>query len=241
MLEKKTHRLVNSPAVSARFLADYMAATDSVRRTIIRGCKYQATARVVQHTEAQGAVSHFLRTGSKHLDALKGRAQALRDRMADDEFERDVLDHNADFIDRFASHKHPLDLPEADLEPVGTVPVIDINGVALKAGLSFRLRRVTRTNEIRIGAACLRYAKGKALPPDTASWQAAIILGYLKASNTEAKAFPEGKLCIVIDAQRGTVYPAPGNAIQRYKYVESACATIAEQWANIPPPPNAVL
>ena len=236
-----THRLVKNPKMSARYLADYMAASDSVRRSIIVKCKYPAIARIVQHKEANVAIARFLTQGKGDTSALKERAQALRERMADDEFDRDVLDHNADFIDRFVSVHHLLDFPKANLEAVGNAPPIDLSGVHLTVSLAFRLRRVTRTNEVRIGVGSLRYAKGSNLPPETGSWQAAILLGYLTLANAEAKAVPEGKLCVIVDARSGRVYPAPSDSIRRFKHTEAACTTIAEQWQNIPPPKGAVL
>ena len=47
MLSLKTHNVLKSPKISLRYLADYMAASEKARRTIIRGCKYQPIARVV--------------------------------------------------------------------------------------------------------------------------------------------------------------------------------------------------
>src|SRR6266700_3165515 len=103
MKPEKTHRLVKDPQISARYLADYMAASEQAKRTIVRKCKYQAIARVVQHDEAKAAVSQFMRGGEGDIGALTDKAQSLRDRLADDDFDRDLYDHNADYIDRFAA------------------------------------------------------------------------------------------------------------------------------------------
>ncbi len=62
MSDKQTHRLVKNPQISARHLADYMAATDFSKRSILVGRQYQTLARVVQHTEAKQIVSKLLRT-----------------------------------------------------------------------------------------------------------------------------------------------------------------------------------
>jgi hypothetical protein len=102
MPEPKTHREVKDPQISLRALADFMPSSELVRRTIIRSCKYQAIARVVQHDEAKLAIGRFIRSGKADGAALKAEAQKLRDRMADSDFDRDVFDHNADYIDRFA-------------------------------------------------------------------------------------------------------------------------------------------
>jgi len=237
----KTHREVKNPQISARYLADFMAASETAKRTIVRKCKYQAIARVVQHNEAKANVAKFLREGKEDVSGLKAEAQRIRDRMADSDFDRDVYDHNADYIDRFALAYAFLDMPEAELLIPGKVVAIEFGGTKVTADLSLRLRRLTRTNKVRVGAAMLRYAKGKMLPPEVAEWQSAFIHGYLIAIGVEPGAEAELKLCVTIDAYAGSAHAAPTDAVQRFNNMKAACATIAERWPKIPPPPNAVL
>lgn len=111
--EKKTHRLVKNPQISARFLADYMSGSDIKRRSILIGCKYQALARVIQHDEAKRSVSNFLRSENPDFSGLASDAAKLRSRLADDDFDRDLFDHNADYIERFAKVADHLKLPTA--------------------------------------------------------------------------------------------------------------------------------
>lgn len=236
---KKTHRLVKQPRVTARYLAEYMAATETSRRTLIRNCKYQAISRVVQHKDAKTAIGKFFRSGKDDLESLTARAAQLRNMLVENEFEQHVADHNADYIDRFVTVQSKLSLPNAELLPPGNCPSITINGVKVTVELQFRLQRVTRTNKVRIGAGTLRYRKGKNLIEAIGEWQSAFIFGYLQETSPDEAAEPERKLCLTVDAHAGIAYGAPGNALQRYHQMESACATIAERWANIPPPPNA--
>jgi hypothetical protein len=241
MPEQKTHREVKKPQISARYLADFMAASETAKRTIVRGCKYQPIARVVQHDEAKLTVSKFIREGNGDTSPLKQAAQRLRDRMADSDFDRDVLDHNADYIDRFAKACIFLDLPDADILAPGTAPALMLNGVRVTAEIHFRLRRLTKTNKIRVGAGMLRYAKGKRLPPIVAEWQSAFIFGYLGRIGTEDGAEVERNLCLTLDAFTCNAQPAPTDSVRRFQNMEAACATIAERWPNVAPPPNAVL
>ena len=114
MLQQKTHREVKEPQMSARYLADYMAATETAKRSIVRKCKYQAIARVVQHDEAKAIVSRFIRERKGDLAALAEEARRIRDRMADSDFDRDLYDHNADYIERFVSVYAACKLPAAE-------------------------------------------------------------------------------------------------------------------------------
>jgi hypothetical protein len=152
-----------------------------------------------------------------------------------------VLDINADYIERFAKISGALDLPEAEILAPGRTPPLELKGVKVTAELHFRLRRLTRTNKIRVGAGMLRYAKGRELAPEVGAWQSAFIFGYLTRTGVEEGAEAEQNLCLTVDAYTGKSHPAPTDATRRFQNMEAACATIAERWPNIAAPPNAVL
>ena len=240
-MPEKTHREVKQPQISARALADFMAASETAKRTIVRGCKYQSRARVVQHTEAKLAVGKFLRSGAADTAPLAAKAAELKARLSDTDFDRDLFDHNADYINRFVAVFGKIDLPDAERMPPGPVLTTMINGVKVTTELHLRLRRLTKTNKIRSGAAMLRYAKGKPLSEAIADWQAAFLFGWLTSLGSDDGSEPERPLCLTIDAQSGHVHPAPGDAMRRYKHMMAACETIAERWPNIAPPPGAGL
>jgi hypothetical protein len=237
-----THRIVKQPTISARFLADYMAAgqRERARRTIIQGCKYRSTARLVQHSEARAIVSGFIRSENQDVNALTQKADWLRNKLSDSDFEADQNQHNADYVARFAKVFPNLTLPAATMEVPGKAPTLTLNGVRVTTDIHFRLRRMTKTNKVRIGAAMHRYAKGKALSLEAGEWQSAYLFGYLQTVAHEAQADAERKLCITIDAYSATVYAAPSDSVNRFHEIEATCATIAERWPNIEPPSNAV-
>lgn len=119
---------------------------------------------------------------------------------------------------------------------------ITLSGVKVSAEIHFRLCRiVTKSNEVRVGAGMLRYAKNRPLNPKAAAWQSAFLLGYLCITGVDPSETPEAKLCIPVDAFSGVDYPAPGSAANRFKNMKAACESIAERWDNIQPPRGAVL
>ncbi|TPI22538.1 hypothetical protein [Mesorhizobium sp. B4-1-1] len=241
MVEQKTHRLVEKPQISARFLADYMSASPIKRRSILAGCKYQSLARVVQHNEAKQNIAKFLRTENPQISDLKIAAEKLRVRLADDEFDRDLYDHNADYIDRFVKKADDIELPpDAERLVPGKSPAMILGNVKVTADLQMRLRRLTKTNKVKIGALTLRYSKGKALRPETGTWQSAFLMGYLGLTNIEDGAEPEQKLCITIDVYGGVSHCAPTDSVTKFKHLEAECLGIAERWDKIPPPAKAV-
>lgn len=241
MPPKKTHREVKSPQITARYLSDYMAASETAKRTIVQKCKYQSLARVLQHNEAKLEVAKHLRSGDREVGSIREIAERIRRRIADDEFERDLYDHNADYLSRAADVLPNMPLPNADRLVPGDCPAAFINGVKVKPQIYLRLSRTTKTNEVRIGGVMLRYARGKSLSPETASWQSAFLFGYLRSIDAGGRADPEEKLCLTLDMYAGVPFNAPGDSVSRFGHMRSACASIFERWPNIPPPKNAIL
>nr|WP_321360252.1 hypothetical protein [uncultured Hyphomonas sp.] len=239
-MTKKTHREVKEPRISGRYLADYMGASEQARRTIIRACKFRPIARIIQHEKARQAIVRGIVSGRLSCEYIAGRADRIRELIADDDFDQSVLDNNADYLDHFSKFADDLDLPDVEFQNASPPSRITVNGVTITSDIVFRSQRLTRTNKVRIGAGTLRYAKGKPLNEEVANWQAAFLFGFLRNTTDPEEVEPENKQCIVIDAQTGVVHSAPTNAVSRYNNMEAACATIAERWANIAPPPNAV-
>ena len=240
MKEKRTHRLVKTPKIAGRFLAEYMNASEQRRRSIVRSCKYRAIARVIQHDHARSAIGRFCHDPLFDVNDLKDREEQLRTALASDPFERDLLDHNADYIAKFSKNFSKISAPYGgSISPPGECPSIMLEGVKVTPEIAFRVSRVTKTNKFRIGAGTLRYSKGKALKEDEAIWQAAFLHGYLARGNMEESAEAEGKLCLVVDAFSGKIHSAPSDAVSRFNNMEAACASIAERWDNIPPPNGA--
>jgi hypothetical protein len=246
MAEAKTHIQHVRPRMAARDLADYMAASEVSKRTIVRNSKYEPVLRVPHHDEARAVVAKFIADRDTDLSWLAEEAQRIRDHAASEPegFERDLAERNAAYIERFAKVWPGVRLPpKAEVLPVGEPPPppLDLNGVEVTVELHFRLRRAARGNTLRTGAGTLRYAKNRPLPRAAGEWQAAFLLGYLRALDKAPGEEPDGKLCLVLDAQSGALHPAPGDAVRRFGQIAAACASIAERWPNIAPPAGAVL
>lgn len=242
MEEKKTHRLVSKPQMSVRSLADYMAASDQARRTVLRGCKYRTIARIVQHDEAKLAVSKFMLSGSGDPEVLFAESEYIRNKLADDDFDKDCNDINADYVARFAKVAENVTLPSgSDLEAATPFAAQSINGVRVTFAPNLLLRRKAKNNVIKRGALMLRYKKGTKLPEEVGAYQSAAIHGMLAMYEDQEGSEIERALCITLDAQSGISHPAPTNAVTRFNNTKAACAMIADAWDNIQPPKGAII
>jgi hypothetical protein len=238
---KKTHTEVKLPRMSIGRLADYMAASEQARRSIAQSCKYRAIARVVQHNEAKAIISNHIISGIEGVGDLQAKADFVRNKLADGDFEVDLNEHNADYIEQFIASIPNMALPKADRRPTMQFEPLMLNGVRVTFYPQLLLRRVTKTNKVKSGALMLRYGKNKALPAAVGIWQSAGIYGYLRTLEEADKAEAERALCITLDAVTGACHEAPSNAIYLFNEMKAACATINERWPAIKPPKSAIL
>lgn len=242
MSGRATHREAGRIRLNLRYLAEYMASSERARNTILRKAKFPAIARLIQHDEALTTAAAFVRSPRRDPAYLTEEAERLRNRLADDDFERNTNEVNADLLDRFAAVQGRIAWPPAEVLPAGRAVVLEINGVRVSIGHQFRLRRVMqRTNRVRHGAGLLRYRKGKPLSADVAAWNSAFLLAALPPPDADTESATEAQLCLTIDAWTGIAYPAPGNSVTRFREMEAACEAIAQRWPRIEPPPGAVI
>lgn len=240
--EKKTHGFRPVPGMSIRMLADYMAGSEQAKRTLLTKCKFPPKAPVIQHKDAQESISGRLsRVGAVDADIAE-RIEILRSGLQGSDFEIEVAENNADYLERFM--EQPFAVPPHVQETMAgnKIPALVIEGFRLSCSPHLIFKRVNRRNVPKMGLGFLRYAKGKALSADAADWQGAISFGFLKTKLEQglSETDPERELCLTFDVWTGATYPAPGNSVYRFNEVRAVCAGIAQRWDNIQPPAGAV-
>lgn len=241
MPDDKTHSLREKPGMSASKLADYMAASEQARRSLLRGCKYRPIARVVQHQAAKESIAESLSSGMSGDGVLETRIEILRNGLHGSDFDNEVAEHNADFIERFLQMKPQIPSQAKEIMKAGKMPPLNLDGFSLSFAPDLILRRTNIRNVPKMGVAFLRYGKNKPISDEVGCWQSAIAFGYLdtKLKQGTSDTDPEKQLCVTLDVWSGKSHAAPGNAIYRFNEVKAACAGIVERWALIAPPENA--
>lgn len=235
-----THTERKSCELRVRELADYMAASQQRRRTVLRDVKFRPIARTLQHTEARTFLSNWLREGHGDTSALTKEAERMRARMATSDFETNQNNSSADYIDAFTAAFPEMGIPPCEMHPA-TKGGVTLNGTRVVFNPDVLVTRTTKQNTRKLGALFLRYAKGKDLDEAAALFQSSFTFGYLSLAPFEENAEPERKLCMTIDGYSGRRNEAPGNSVYRFNEMKAACADIAERWASIQPPPGAVI
>lgn len=223
--QQKTHDYRPNRGMSANRLADYMAASEQAKRSILKGCKYRPRARVIQHSDAKESISEWVSSGDADEEALQTRMEILRNGLQGSEFDNEVAEHNADYIERFLAVKPGLPARAQEVTKAGKMPSLDLDGFTLSFSPDLLLKRVNRRNVPKLGVAFFRYSKGKALSPEAACWQGAISMGYLttKLKQGLMETDAEREMCVAVDMWSGqTTWPPPTRSIASMRFARSA-------------------
>jgi hypothetical protein len=143
-MEQKTHRLVPEPEISVRYLADFMAASERRRRSIVEDCKFRPIARLVQHKEATVTISGAIQKGVLEPQAFKDKADFIRNKLADDDFDALTNEVNADYVEKFSEVVASIKLPDAAVLPGKIYPPIKISA----APSCFDTQRANRSQQM---------------------------------------------------------------------------------------------
>lgn len=242
MTDEKTHSLREKPGMSASKLADYMAASEQARRSILRGCKYRPIARIVQHQAAKESIADSLSSGEFEQGTLEAKMEILRNGLQGSDFDNEVAEHNADYIERFLETMPKLPTRAKEVSKAGKMPALDLEGFSLSFYPDLILKRTNQRNVPKKGVVFFRYGKNRPISDEVGCWQSAISFGYLdtKLKQGLAEIDPEKEMCATLDIWSGKCHLAPGNAIYRFNEVKAACAGIVERWNMIAPPEGAI-
>jgi hypothetical protein len=241
MSPKKTHVERKSPRISLARLADYMGASEQGKRSIAVSCKYQPIGRLIQYNDAKQILSNYIRSENRKIEDLKEKLQVLKAKICDTDFEKDVRDHNVDFVERFISLHDDYDFKDYSYLKSVKFPNYELNGMPVAVTPDVLVTRTTRMNKEKIGALMLRYSKGRALDSKVALHQAAFLYEYFRQPEFHKHGESEKRLCVVLDTYAATPYEAPGNATYLFKEMAATCASLVERWPAIKPPKGAVL
>jgi hypothetical protein len=238
---KKTHRVVRSPQIPVQYLADYMAASNQVRRSIVQKAKYKSLARVFQHQMARRTISDHIIDGNPIPGDLKEKSDGIRNLLADTDFDTQLNGYNADFVSAFAAVAAKFDFSGFQLIAPRKITHPIFNGTQVQFSPNLFTYRATRANTHKIGGIMFRYARGEPVPKDAAEFQTAFIYGFFSISPFMEDAKPEDKLCLVLDAVSGETFIAPDKPIYKFNEMKAVCGDIAEKWENVAPPPGAII
>jgi hypothetical protein len=228
------------PRISANKLAEYVIASPSRQKTILRDCKFVKRVIVLHYKQARACVPHAFAENSLNTDVLVGRAQQIEGGNAApgiSDWQKNDNANSATALRHLAAVAPELSWGKAKMLHVrlGGLNIAGVH-VSIQPELvfSFEHRKITK-----VGAVILNTAKGeeKSLDRKNAAYcvgdyLSSLVFQVLLAKATKFGA-PLNSKCYAVDVFREKVYAALASFGKLNKDLEAVCEMIASRWKDI--------
>ena len=221
------------PRISANKLGEYMTATPSRRRRIIKDQKRPKDYIVPRYTQAQGAIVAYLTATSRNDARLSEAVDRLGSSPASSEWDEQRRSLCAEAIQSF------LDLVD-DLE---------LDGLVLKAGNAEQPRLLIAGVEVSVrpelivvqsgsrgapagGALKLYFSKVNPLGEESGAYVGTMVHQFINEYPT-SEGPCDHRLCRVADVFAGRIHSAPRSYVRRRSDIRAACEEIARAWPDL--------
>ncbi|MGH7391489.1 MAG: hypothetical protein ACREM3_18820 [Candidatus Rokuibacteriota bacterium] len=219
----------DEPRISVTKLGEYMVASASRRRSIVRDQKRPRDVIVARYTEVYPVIAGYLSDGGQMPEAVEAAIQRLYDAPATTEWQEQNNKLSAEALENFLELSDTLDLSSfsVSLRP-DDPPKLATEGVSISVRPELGLTQANARDRIE-GAVKLYISKNNALGDDAGAYVATTVHQYLSeviAANTSV----DTRACFVIDVFAQRVYTAPRAYRRRRADIAAACQEIVRAW-----------
>jgi hypothetical protein len=239
------YRYRATPQVSASQVAEYLSATSTRRKRIIRDARFPKASITAQYDGARVGFVNFLDDDSRSFNHLAVAKSGLEKRKlrpdATDWLRRDS-DGSMEALEAFQSAYNKLGFSKVLCQRVlgKQVPLDLWSTTKISVNLDLIVRRPVMNGADKIGGTIFLFSKGE--PSTKARVErskviAGLILTYCANSPTiKGLGAADPSLCLAVDVFSHTAHKPPGTFATKLRNVEDAAEEIAARWKTIPPP-----
>ncbi len=233
-------RVHQEPRISANKLAEYVVASPSRQKTILRDCKFVKKIIVVQYKQAKACIPYAFAENSLNIDVLVSRAQQIEGgngAAGISDWQKNDNANSASALRHLAAAAPELSWGKAKMLHVklGGLTIAGVQ-VSIQTELVFSFEH---HNITKVGAVILNTVKGEAKSLDrrngtycVGDYLSSLLFQMLLAKATKFGP-PLNKKCYAVDVFREKVYTAPASFRKLNKDLEAACEMIASRWKDI--------
>lgn len=220
------------PRISANRLGEYMTATPSRRRQILRDQKNPPPPEVARYRHAREAIADHLASGMRDERTALNRAQALRNDGYGSPFEIHDRRHCAEAIDAFLElcDGIRLDALHAVRAQDGHDDSVEIAGVRVVMRPDVLL--LDPATQQVVGCVKLHFSRSQPLNEKAAGYVATALRTHLE-HNLSGPGAVHPQRCYVADIATRSVFHAPKANKRRLGDLGAACLEIRDRWASV--------
>lgn len=243
---EKKYRYKATPQVSANQISEYLTASPTRRKSIIRDARFPKTAVISQYVKARDGLTTFLGDGTRSMSHLASAIDSLeKRRIKADADARPWLvkdsRYSVEAINAFQLAYNKLLLPKLDCRIIpGRLPAIVRWPTKVTVDIDVTTHRMGKDGAPdQVGGALMLFSRGEpstARRIDRCKTIAGLILIFAEDYLTTTDRVADSSLCLAVDVFAGKSYPPPGTFAKKAKSIGDACEEIADRWKSVDAP-----
>ena len=222
-----------SPKISVNKLGEYLGASPSRRRTIIKDQKNPSTFKAARYKDAREAIVDYAASGMEDEAKAINQIESLLNQDYKSEYEEQDKSLSASSIASFLdlSDEIEIDSDKFDFEAVDkfSTNTTEISGVSVSMRPDLLIKDANDNSVV--GALKLHFSKSAPLETEGCKYVATALRKHLEENYPSAKI--DNKKCIVVDIPDQNVQSAPKAYKKRMKDIAAACEEISQRWDYI--------
>lgn len=221
-----------NPRISVNKLGEYMTATPSRRRQIVRDQKNKPAYKAARYKDAREIITTFIASGMIDEEVALNAAEDLREDESGTDFAIQDRLNCANAIEKFVEISEDIDL--GSLVPIvgseTASEVLELSGV--RVGMRPDALLLDKDSHEVVGCIKLHFAKSQPLDEKGGAYVATAMCAYLETVISSPKVVNPAR-CYVIDIATKTIYLAPKAMKRRLDDLSAACEEIKDRWASL--------
>lgn len=217
------------PKISLNKLAEYLDATPSRRRQIVKDQKNPQPFIAARYGDAREEIIDFIEGGMSNDQKMLETAIDLRQNHSGTDFAKQDRNASADAIEDFLDAADQLEIEgfSAEGSDKSTSAAMNIAGVNVSVRPDVILKDKD-TGEVK-GAIKLHFSKTSPLSAKSREYSATALRVYLE---NEGHPDIDPKKCYVVDVPTQSVSNAPKTFKRKMNDIEAACEEINARWTK---------
>lgn len=220
------------PKISINKLGEYMTATASRRKQILRDQKSPSTFKVARYKDARETIVEFLEKGMTDEEKALSIAFELRNDQSGTDFAIQDRQLSAEAIEDFLPLSEEIELNDLSVHGGNafSMEVMDFGGTKVSMRPDALLKDKETGNVV--GCVKLNFSKSSPLQSKSAEYVATALRAHLETNLSNPQSVDPGK-CYVVDVPTGTVCTAPKSNKKRLNDLTAAGEEIFARWSSV--------
>jgi hypothetical protein len=236
----RNSRLKSSPEVSASLIAQYIRASPTRRKSMIRAAHFPKPDVVAQYDIAREGLVKFLADDTRnyrHLANVKDRLREREERPESSAWEKHDSRRSIEAIEAFENGYNRMGFCKLECRRPGRLPPLDLWPTKIKVELDVIARKSAKLGRGPFGGIIFLFSKTRHVPEariDLCKTIAGLIHVFCERHLAHLGT-PNRSLCLVVDVFAERAVPAPSGFVQKLDYIGDASEEIAARWDEVTP------